>query len=267
MKKGFSVLLLLLSALSYSQEMKLVFSDSIMGKYSQFSVDNFGRVYLCQNDVILQFSNQYDTLFSTSLKQLTPSSLESSKSFRTLVFDEERSVVHFLDNTLTDIHGEIDLVRLDIQQPILVCESFAGNTFWVLDAESMRLIKLDNNLQRVIQTENLVALFRDDALPNQMLESNDFLFVSIPGKGVGIFDVFGTFIRFVEMDVERIDVLNNYLLIQSKDRVHAIPTETFFDTEIQYLLPSGVIDFRFANQKVYVLKQTGLYIGEYEVKE
>lgn len=266
--KSFIIILLLsLATISFSQEMKLVFKDSILGKYSHFSVDNFGRVYLCRNDVILQFSNQYDTLFSTSLKQLTPSSLESSKSFRTLVFDQERSVVHFLDNTLTDIHGQIDLVSLDLQQPILVCESFAGNTFWVLDAGSMRLVKLNENLEKVIQTENLVTLFDADDLPNQMLESNDFLFVSIPGKGVGVFDVFGTYIRFIEMDCERIDVLNNYLLVKAENIVQAIPTETFFVTDVRYELPSDVIDFRFANSKVYVLREKGLFIGEYEIKE
>ncbi len=238
-----------------------------MGNYSHFSVDNFGRVYLCKNDVILQFSNQYDTLFSTSLKQLGPTSLESSKAFRTLVFDQERSVVHFLDNTLTDIHGEIDLVSLDLQQPILVCESFAGNTFWVLDAGSMRLVKLNENLEEVSQTENLVSLFDGDRQPDQMIESNDFLFVSIPGKGVGIFDVFGTFIRLLRMDSDRIDVLNNYLLVKSDSVIHTIPTDTFVDSDFTYPMKGIVIDFSFANKKVYVLKEEGLFIGRYQIEE
>jgi hypothetical protein len=198
---------------------------------------------------------------------MSPTSLESSKSFRTLVFDQERSVIHFLDNTLTDIHGEIDLVLMGVQQAVLVCESFAGNTFWVLDEANMRLIKMNENLEVISQTENLITLFEGENLPNQMIESNDFLFVCIPGIGVGVFDVFGTFIRMYPCAPDRIDVSNNYLLIQSGNKVEVVPLESFLDTELVYPLPEGVKEFSFSNDKVYLLKDNGLFIGSFEKQD
>lgn len=145
-KQIFLFVILTFGSLLQAQQLKFVAQDSVPGNFSSFSVDNFGRIALVKNDVIISFSNKLDTLFSTSLKAFRPFSIESSKSFRTLVFDQERSVIHFLDNTMTDIHGEIDLVNLDIQQPWLVCESFGGNTIWIFDAGAMRLIRLNENL-------------------------------------------------------------------------------------------------------------------------
>ena len=252
---------------SYAQKVRFVASDSITGNFSMFTVDNFGRITVVQKDVIISFSNQLDTLFSTSVKSLRPTTIESSKSFRTLVFDQERSVIHFFDNTLTDIHGQIDLVNLDIQQPWLVAESFAGNTIWVLDAGSMRLIKLNENLEKVQITENLVTVFSNDKLPVQMMEYNDFLFVLIPGTGVAIFDVFGTFLRMHKTDATAIDVFKNYLIMQQGNEIHAVSYVQDDSPDQVFDIPKGTISFKFTSEKVYFLTEDALLVGAYEPVE
>jgi hypothetical protein len=258
------LLLLLVGNFSWAQQSKFIPTDSIKGKFSQFSVDNFGRVYLCENDIISQYYSQNDTVYTASLKSFRPTSIESSKSFRTMVFDQDRSVLHFYDNTLTDIHGEIDLVATGIQQPLLVCESFAGNTFWVLDGGMMRLVKLNRDLEIVSQTENLVSLFDNDEPPSQMIEHNDFLYVLIPGKGVAIFDVFGTFIKIYPSQAINIGALNNYLLLQTATTIEAVPNNSFLMADFTYAIPQGVIKFAFSNSKVYFLKKHGLVIGKFK---
>jgi len=261
---GLFLLGFLSTALSAFTQPKLELLDSIPGKYTHFSVDNFGRIYLSNRDVMLQFSSSCDTLFSASLKQLQPTSLESSKSFRTLVFDQERSVIHFFDNTLTDIHGQIDLFNYDIRQPWLVCESFAGNTFWILDVGTMRLIKMNEKLELVTQTDNLATLFHNKTMPVQMVESNDRLYIAIPEAGVAVFDVFGTFIRMVPCKPERISVVDKYLLVRTGTVVTAIETENFFDSGHSYVLPEGATEFSFMHEKVYFLCEQALYVGRYK---
>lgn len=238
--------------------------DSIAGKFSYFSVDNFSRVTLVQDDVILLLSPQLDTLFSTSLKSFRPSSVESSKSFRTLLFDQERSVIHFLDNTMTDIHGEIDLVNLDIQQPWLVCESFGGNSIWVFDAGSMRLIRLNENLDKVMITENLAAVFDSDQLPLRMIEANDRLFILVPSKGIAVFDVFGTFMNLIPCQAITFDVYLSYLIILTTENtlVARSITDGFAD-DIVFPIPSGTQQIKFTADRVYLLTDTGLLVGKY----
>lgn len=248
----------------FGQDRVFVPTDTIKGQYDQFSVDNLGRIYLTQEDVIIQFNKELDTLFSASLKSIRPSSIESSKSFRTLLFDQERSIIQFLDNTLTDIHGDIDLVNQDIQQPVLVCESFGGNTIWILDAASLRLIKMNEKLEKVIITENLVSIFDETTLPSKMMEVNDLLYVMIPNKGVALFDVFGTFMELYECDPISIDAVDDYLLIQTDESLNVISTKAILELESSFDYPSGVIDLEYTHKTVFFLMQDMLLIGKYE---
>lgn len=250
-----------------SQQFQFEVSDSITGNFSAFSVDNFGRIALVHNDVIISFSAQLDTLFSTSLKSFRPTTVESSKSFRTLVFDQERSVIHFLDNTMTDIHGEIDLVNLDIQQPWLVCESFGGNTIWVFDAGSMRLIRLNENLEKIMITENLATVFTNGNLPVKMMEAHDRLFTLVPDMGVVTFDVFGTYITTYPCEAVTFDVFNNYLIVLEKDQIRAISLQFDGNPDQFFPVPAGVIQFKFTQDRIYFLTAQGLMIGKYIPEE
>lgn len=266
LKHLFITLAILCAITALPQSSDFVVTDSIPGAYSEFSVDNFGRIYLCKNDVLLQHYAQNDTVYTASLKSFRPTSMESSKSFRTLVFDQDRSVVYFFDNTLTDIHGEIDLVANGIQQPVLVCESFAGNTFWVLDGGMMRLVKLSRDLEIISQTENLVTLFDQEELPAQMLEHNDYLYVLIPKVGVAIFDVFGTFIKIYPSKATSIGALNNYLLLKTGNQIEAVSNKAFLSPDFVYTIPTGVKNFIFSNQNVYFLLKDKLLIGHFAKK-
>jgi hypothetical protein len=263
------ITLLIFTATSFgSRAQQFVFekTDSVSGTFSAFSIDNFGRVTLVNKDVILSLSNKLDTLFSTSLKSFRPTTVESSKSFRTLLFDQERSVIHFLDNTMTDIHGEIDLVNLDIQQPWLVCESFGGNTIWVFDAGAMRLIRLNENLEKVMVTENLVTVFGDGQLPVKMMEAHDRLFALISGIGIAIFDVFGTYMTTIPCTAKTFDVYNGYLLFQEENQIRATSIQFDGNPDQLFPVPFEFSQFKFSSEKVYFLTSKGLVIGKFVLK-
>jgi hypothetical protein len=260
---------LLFPILSFGSEIKFVQTDSIKGKFDNFSVDNLGRIYVTQEDVLIQFSAQLDTLFTASLKSIRPSYIQSAKSFRTLLFDYERSIIKFLDNTLTDIHQDVDLINLDIQQPHLVCESFAGNGFWILDAGSNRLIKLNEKFEAVVTAENIANMFDSKEfkvdLPTQMLETNEYLYIAFPAYGVAIFDVFGTYINSYACDPANIASFGKYLIVRTAtNKLEIVPVTGLLEPEFVYNLPEGVIDFAYSREKVYLLKEDGISIGQFQ---
>ena len=239
----------------------------ISGKFNAFSVDNFGRIYLVEDDIVVQLSKEYDTIFTTSLKTFFPYSIESRKSFRSLLFDIDRSTILFLDNTLTNIQGDIDLVQLNIQQPVLACESFNGNTFWVLDAANMRLVRLNDKLEFINQTENLIHLFDSANEPAQMLESNDFVYILVPEKGVAVFDVFGTFIKLVEVNGKSITGFNRFLLVAKENEIEVFDSQNLFLSSGAYPIPEESTSFYFTQQLSYFLTDKGLKIGRFIEKE
>lgn len=267
LKNYIFILSLLFLQVIHAQSYYFQKTDSIKTKIDAFSVDNFGRISFIQNDVIVCVSSTLDTLFKTSLKSFRPNYIESSKSFRTLLFDRERSIIHFLDNTMTDIHGEIDLINLDIQLPWLVCESFGGNTIWVLDAGAMRLMRINENLQRVQLTENLNLYFEDNNLPTAMMEAHDKLFMLVPEKGILIFDLFGTYIKTIASKTDAFDVYNNFLMVVEDSTLRAIPLMIELGDEQIFNLNFEVKQFEFKQDKIYCLTDEGLYIGNFRIKE
>lgn len=251
--------------MSQSNKISVILDDSIHADFTTFSIDNFDNIYMTSNDVIVKYNSTFDTLFSSSLKSFIPSSIESSKSFRNLMFDNEKGSVKFLDNTLTEIYSEFDLTDQDIIQPVLVCESFNGNAFWVLDEAGMQLLKLNQNLEVVTRVDNLGYLFENKETPIQMFEKNDQLYIHFPDSGIAIFDTFGTFLNYLPLNSNWIDVQNNYLFTLKNNQIEIL--------EFPFLDRLTVLDFSmneiksFVNQKqkFYIQSNTALYI--YSVEE
>ena len=105
--------------------------------------------------------------------------------------------------------------------------------------------------------------FHNKNLPNQMMESNDLLYIAIPGDGVAVFDVFGSFIKLVPCKPDRISVVQNYLLVREGTIIKVFTTDNFLDSGFTYEVPKGVSEFSFANDLVYLLTERGFFIGRY----
>ncbi len=233
-----------------------------------FSVDNFGYIYTSNKDVLVKYNYDLDTFFSASLKTFFPTSIEVSKSFRVLMFDKERGLVKFLDNTLTPIEGEINLQDLDILQAGLVCESFNGNSFWVLDEENMQLLKVNQNLEIILKIENLNFLFQDSQPPIFMREYNDELYIYFPGKGVATFDVFGTLLKFYDIKGKWIQLIDDYVAVLESNTIKFYQTPLLDEvSEIVFKHTQSINNKRFqiSNGKLYVQNNKGIYI--YELKK
>ena len=257
---------------SYSQDNNFSVSliDSIHGKSNEFSIDNFDNIYITTNDVILKLNSNLDTLFSTSLKSFFPSSIESSKSFRNLVFDDEKGTVMFLDNTLTEVYSDpvtvgFDLTDLDILQAVLVCESFNGNTFWVLDEANMQLVKLNQNLEIVTRIDNLNFLFENKESPIQMFERNDQLYIHFPNNGLAIFDSFGTYLKYIPIKSKWIDIQNNYLLSLNDNQITILELPFIDIVSILSFKNNGIKSFVIQKDKIYIQSDNSITI--YSIKQ
>ncbi len=243
-----------------SQEYEWVLQDSIQKKIDHFSIDNVGNIYMSHKDVIVKLSPKLDTLFSGSLKAISPQYIEASKNFRLMLFDKERGVVQFLDNTLTDISGVLDLYALDVVEPILVCESFNGDSFWILDAGAYTLLKVNQKMEVINQIDNLRFLSETKKRPSQMLEYNDRLYVLIPNESILVFDIFGTYLKTIPYSGTWMDVHGKNILSYTYPN-YTLYTYPLMDQQASYFLPvKSVLGYRFSQKKLYFHTKNGLMI-------
>jgi len=244
-----------------AQKIELKLTDSIIGEIDYFYVDNIGNIYLSNQDIMFKLdSKKYDTLFSSSLKSITPQYIEASKNFRVLIFDKDRSTIQFLDNTLSSFSDDLNLFNLDLVQPILVCESFNGNAFWILDAGTLRLLKVNDKFEVINQIDNLSFLKEMDELPTKMMEYNDKLYLFIPNQKILVFDAFGTFLKSYPFKYDDFSVHKNLILAYKKSYFDFISLP-FFDLKFSYLFDLNPVKaFQVSVQKLYVLNNSGIFI-------
>lgn len=243
-KKGILSLVIILSnSFLFSNELNIEFKDSIHGSFTTFSVDNFNNIYLVKADELIKLNSDFDTLFTGSSKLVIPNYIESSKNFRILLFDKERGQVQFLDNTLTKLTESFDLYSLDIVQPLLVCESFNGNNFWVLDGGNLRLLKINEKFEIVDQIENINSFSKNNGTPTQIKEMNDRLYILFPNEFILVFDVFGSYIKRIPFSGNSFNIQNNILVSKNK--------ETFKFITLPFLEVEYILDIKLPNIKEY----------------
>ncbi len=261
------VLVCLFRAVSMAQTVKVDVLDSISGSIDHFSVDNMGNVYLTNNDVIVKLNAKHDTLFSASLKSMTPQFIQSTKNFRILLFDQDRSVIQFLDNTLTDLSGDMNLFELDVVRPILVCESFNGNAFWVLDAGTLRLLKVNDKFEVVSQIDNLSFLNASGVLPTKMLEYNDRLYILVPGEKLMVFDVFGSFLKAIPLKSHHFSIQKNTMMIYDGAFFNLWSLHDLYHQVSKILAVDSVVSYQYINHRLYVQGKTGIRIYQINVEK
>ncbi|MFK8038524.1 MAG: hypothetical protein AB8B74_09565 [Crocinitomicaceae bacterium] len=235
--------------------------DSIHGDFSAFSIDNLGNVYLSDNDIITKLSPKLDTLFSTSLKAHFPTFIQAVKNFRVLTFDKERGIVQFFDNTLTPLTSDLNLYDLNMVQPILVCESFNGNSFWAVDAGTLRLLKINEKFKIITEIENLSFLSNTNDWPTQMFEHNDLLYLLTKSNYVMVFDAFGTLINKLPIQANWLSIYQNAIL-QYKFPEFQFVNRLNLDVEMACKWPmSGIQAFEITSKHLYVLSEKAFYRG------
>ncbi len=248
-----------------SQEIVIHKKDSIQGSFDCFSVDNFGNIYLVNKDVLYKLGPKLDTLFKTSFKTHFPQYIEASKNFRVLTFDQDRGLIQFYDNTLTPMSTVINLFDLDLIQPILVCESFNGNGFWVLDAGTLRLLKINDKFEVVTRIENLSFMSQSKKYPTQMFEYNDQLYLVTANEHIMVFDAFGTFIKKWAINSDLLDVFQNNIIAYVSPNF--IFSKAVFEGEIKKTVwhLNQLNAFKVRQQKIYALTESKFYIGYFNL--
>ena len=243
-----------------AQQIELVFEDSIHGEFDFFSIDNMDNIYLTNQDVIVKLNQKKDTTFSASLKSIFPHYIEASKNFRVLIFDKDRSVVKFLDNTLSDLTGELNLFDLDLVQPILVCESFNGNSFWIFDAGTLKLLKVNEKFEIITQINNLTFLNEAGKLPTQMIEHNDQLYILLPDEKVLIFDAFGTLIKSVPYKGDNLSVKQNTIIHYVYPYFDFLTLPFLDSNKISWQGTKAIESYQVNHNKLYVQTKSSLQI-------
>ncbi|NND32296.1 MAG: hypothetical protein HKN76_06855, partial [Saprospiraceae bacterium] len=127
--------------------------------------------------------------------------------------------------------GEINLVSFS-----------RDGTIWVFDDHAQRLFKVNLQGDILLTSEDLRLVFDERITPTKMSESAGNLYLSVPGRGILIFDLFGQYTtQILEPGVSEFQILDEHMLAYQIDDTLAIHRIDRFERN-DYLVPQKMTD-------------------------
>ena len=219
-------IILFISSNCFSQS-KYSLIKSIEIESDFFTTDNQSNVYAVKANELSKFDKKGKLLYKYSNKNFgNITFVDASNMLRILIFYKDFLQVIFLDNTLSANGEIISFDKIGFQQVLLVCSSH-NSSMWIYDQQNFSLIRLDKNLEKIQQTNNLNTLLNDTLQPISILEYDNRVFLNNPQTGIFIFDIYGTYYKTVPVkNTSQFQPIGEwiYYLIDKKIKAYNIKT-------------------------------------------
>lgn len=199
MKKVVGILLLFFLTLSLFAQDKLTVLEKMTG--TQLYADPNGNIYLVDGSKLSKLDANGKLLRSFDDSFLGDiASVDVDNPLKIMVFYRESGKVVFLDDRLSPVMEPLDLFSHGYTSVTLAAYS-TDNLIWLYDAASLELICIDFYCKEKSRNK----LNFSDFHPMQLLACRErALLMNNPDDGIYIFDAFGTFLKRIPLQVERI---------------------------------------------------------------
>lgn len=179
-----------------------------------WTIDGLDNFIISDKDKLSKYDKDGKLLFEQSQKSTGRfDELGMVNSLKFYAFSESQQSVCFFDNSLTMLDQCIDFSQYDFMNITAVSSSSQSDKMWAFDQvnSTLNLLSL-KSLQQSQQVKNLNGIL-DASNITQLLEWENKLFVLDSKKGVYIFDLYGTLIRFIAVKNAKWIQIKNGVLI------------------------------------------------------
>ena len=226
------------------------------------NVDDLGNVYVVRsNNSLVKFTETGDSsTFYRSVLNGDIGSVDVTNPLRVVVYYPSYAKVILLDRMLAP-KNELDLKKINIVPNASVALSADGN-LWVYDKFNARLLKIDENLQPVGQSNDLRQQLAEVPEPSYMVERERKLYLCDTTNGIYTFDQYGTYINTLTLfGVEQLQVYGTQLVYRHAGTLHSYDLRK--TSANQLLLPprtAPVLSAAINRQVLYVLYENELVL-------
>ncbi len=189
---------------SIDTKSKVITTDFLKNVYA-VTEDNKLVKYDSTGTIVATFSdNRYGTLTSA----------DATSPFNVLLFYKDFATIVTTDMRLTT-KRLFRLSGLGINNVAAACLSY-DNYIWVYDTDAARLKKINSNYDIIQQSIDLRLLLGEAIVPDFMVERDGLIYMNVPGMGILLFDLQGTFYTSVSNTDLGKDDLHRFQVVQQK---------------------------------------------------
>lgn len=229
---------------------------SIVGNFTNFSLDNLGNVYLVStNNQIKKLNQNFDSVgvFNDVRRFGKIAFVDATNPFKILVYYKDFATVIILDRFL-NIRNTIDLRTQNILQVQKIALSY-DNQIWLFDELDVRIKKVDDNGKVVLTSADFRMLYNDVPNPTTLIDANGLLHLYNPKYGWLLFDYYGAQKnKYAMLNWQDAQIVNNSLMGRNDNTLHIAQPQTLsikdYTTNIDLSTAKKVV---FHQNLLYVL--------------
>ena len=230
---------------------------------SSFTVDNLGELYIIYTDNQLKKYDEHGDsigVFNQVTKYGKLSYVEAQNPWKAILFYKNYSTIVLLDKYL-NVLSSINLRKQNIFQVNALTTSY-DNNIWLYDEQENKLKKIDDSGNKLFETVDFRLLFDSVPSPQKIIDSDGFVYLYDPEKGLYIFDYYGSFkSKLPFLHWTDITVIDKQIYGFDKENLYRY-TPPFPDAKKYILSPElqNNNSIKVSNHKIYVLKNQQLKI-------
>jgi hypothetical protein len=230
---------------------------------SSFTVDNLGELYIINTDNQLKkFDEKGDSVgvFNQVTKYGRLTYVDAKNPWKAILFYKNFSTIVLLDKYL-NVLTSINLRQQNIFQVEAVTTSY-DNNIWLYDEQENKLKKIDDQGNILFESTDFRLLFDSVPTPKKIIDSDGFVYLYDPEKGLYIFDYYGSFkskLTFLHWD--DLTIIDKQVYGFDKNFLYRY-ISPYPDVKKYQLAPAlhNAVSIQVSNHKMYVLKNQQLEI-------
>lgn len=190
------------------------------------------EVFLIQKGIIKKYNNlgvlqqTYGNKFIDDETKMI-----NINGFRCILFSPSYGKIIQLDNRLNeiDVINVFDFTNLNVT---CVGSSYNNEYFWLWDAATQKLEKLDKNKKIVFESNSISALLGKSINPKYIQEQGILLYISDEENGIYIFDNQGNFIKTIPiLGVKAVKVIDDKIYYVKDNCFYSYDKLSFQETK------------------------------------
>jgi hypothetical protein len=271
MKKAIAILLvvfiLIANKTTAQTILTLKLQKSIVGNYSNFTVDNLGNLYLITNqNQLKKINNQGDSVavFNDVKRYGNPTLIDVTNPLKILLYYKPFATIVILDRFL-NVRNTINCRQQGIFLSTAIAQAF-DNSIWLFDEQDFKLKKINDAGEVKQETVDCRILLDETPQPSKIITTNNYLYLYDEEKGFYIFDYYGAFKNKLSfLNWQYVQVNENILYGFSNNKLYTYLLNSF--TLKEYSINQSLknySDIKLMGNKMYALQNDCLDI--YQVK-
>lgn len=221
-----------------------------------FTTDQLQQCYLVtSNNEVIKHSNEGDILFRFNNNRLGELHfIDATDPFNLLLYYPDYLTVILLDRTLSQT-GEYNLYELDVVE-VRAVGLANDNNLWIYDDVAFKVKKVNRNGETLVQSDDLSMVLGLTIQPNFIVERENWVFVNDPSIGILQFDLFGQYVRTIDLlELNHFQILDGQLIYQHDQQLFAFHLESLATKRIALPKKAG------KSEKIQIQKDR-MYIQE-----